>query len=80
MTMPDERARALRFAGEVLQGLLTNPDVPASVKQEARVTLRHYPSARDLKDMVQDVHDLTLNQSGQFGPGIHWLAPEEAPK
>jgi hypothetical protein len=80
MTMPDERARALRFAGEVLQGLLTNPDVPASVKQEAQVTLRHYPSARDLKDMVQDVHELTLNQSGQSGPGIHWLAPEEAPK
>jgi hypothetical protein len=80
MTMPDERARALRFAGEVLRDLLTNPDVPASVKQEARVTLRHYPSARDLKDMVQDVHELILNQSGQFGPGIHWLAPEEASK
>jgi Tfp pilus assembly protein PilO len=77
MTMPDERARALRFAGEVLQGLLTNPDVPASVKQEARVTLRHYPSARDLKDMVQDVHHITLNQPGL---GIYWLAPEEAPK
>jgi hypothetical protein len=80
MTMPHERARALRFAGETLRDLLTNPDVPASVKQEARVTLRHYPSARDLKDMVQDVHELILNQSGQFGPGIHWLAPEEAPK
>jgi hypothetical protein len=72
MTMPDERARALRFAGEVLRDLMTNPDVLASVKQEARATLRHYPSARDLKDMARDVHDLTRS-----GPGIHWLAPEE---
>lgn len=80
MTMPHERTRALRFAGETLRDLLTNPDVPASVKQEARVTLRHYPSARDLKDMVRDLHELTLSQCAQSGPGIHWLAPEEPPK
>jgi len=80
MTMPDERARALRFAGEVLRDLMTNPDVPALVKQEARATLRHYPSARDLKDMVRDVHHLTLNQPGQSGLGTYWLAPEEDPQ
>ena len=79
MTMPDERTRALRFAGEVLRDLMTNPDVPASVKQEARGTLRH-PSARDIRDMAQDVHELTLNQCAQSGPSIHWLAPEEQPK
>jgi hypothetical protein len=72
MTMPDERTRALRFAGEVLRDLMMNPDVPASVKHEARVTLRHYPSARDLSDMARDVNELTRG-----GPGIHWLAPEE---
>jgi Tfp pilus assembly protein PilO len=77
MTMPDERARALKFAGEMLLDLMTNPEVPASVKHEARATLRHYPSARELKDMVRDVHHLTLNSPR---PTIHWLAPEEDAK
>lgn len=79
MTMPDERARALRFAGETLRDLLTNPDVPASVKQEARVTLRHYPTPLDLKNMVRDVHELTRIRSGT-GLQMHWLAPEEDQK
>jgi Tfp pilus assembly protein PilO len=74
MTMPDERARALRFASEFLQDLMTNPDVPASVKQEALATLRHYPSVREIKNMVRDVHHLTLSSPR---PTMHWLAPEE---
>jgi Tfp pilus assembly protein PilO len=77
MTMPDERARALKFAGELLYDLMDNPDVPASVKHEAWATLRHYPSARELKDMVRDVHHLTLNSPKLT---MHWLAPEEDPK
>lgn len=79
MTMPHERARALRFAGETLRDLLTNPDVPASVKHEARVTLRHYPTPLDLKDMVRDVHELTRIRA-ETDLQMHWLAPEEDPK
>lgn len=55
MTMPDERARALRFAGEVLREMLTRADVPDDLKHQARVTLRHYPTEQQLKWMIDDV-------------------------
>jgi len=71
MTMPHERARALRFAGEMLRELQRNPDVPESIRQEARATLRHYPTPLDLKSMIEDVDRLT----GAWD-GIHWLEPE----
>ena len=54
MTMPDERTRALRFAGEVLQEMLTRDDVPADLKQQARVTLRHYPTEQQLHGLRHD--------------------------
>lgn len=79
MTMPHERARALRFAGETLRDLLTHPDVPASVKQEARVTLRHYPTPLDLQNMVRDVHELTRIRAATCLQ-MHWLEPEENQK
>lgn len=71
MTMPHERARALRFAGEMLRELQRNPDVPESIRQEARATLRHYPTPLDLKSMIEDVDRLTGSWDG-----IHWLEPE----
>jgi hypothetical protein len=55
MTMPDERARALRFAGEVLREMLTREDVPRDLKQQALVTLRHYPTEQQLAWMIADV-------------------------
>lgn len=72
MTMPDERARALRFAGEMLRELQRNPDVPESIRREARATLRHYPTPLDLKSMIEDVDRLTGSWDG-----IHWLEPEK---
>ncbi len=71
MTMPHERARALRFAGEMLRELQRNPDVPESIRQEARSTLRHYPGTLELKSMIEDVDRLTGSWDG-----IHWLEPE----
>jgi hypothetical protein len=53
MTMPCERTRALRFAGELLRELLTRDDVPADIKYQARVTLRHYPSAAEIASWAQ---------------------------
>lgn len=44
MTMPDERARALRWAGELLNELQSNPAVPQDIRSRARTILRHYPS------------------------------------
>lgn len=57
--MPDERACALSFAGEMLRELQRIPDVPESIRHEARVTLRHYPTAHDLKSMIEAVDRLT---------------------
>jgi hypothetical protein len=72
MTMPDERARALRFASEMLREIQRNPDVPEAIRREARVTLRHYPSVLDLQSMIEDVDRLTKSSDG-----IHWLEPEK---
>ncbi len=79
MTMPHERARALRFAGEMLRDLLTTPDVLASVTQEARVTLRHYPTPLDLRNMLRDVHELTRLRA-ESDMQMNWLEPEENQK
>ncbi len=71
MTMPDERARALRFAGEILQEMRSRSDVPVDLQQQAQVILRHYPDTKDLQQMVRDVDRLAGDSLGQ-----HWLAPE----
>ena len=52
MTTPDERVRALRFARELMESMLNSeqwPGLPEELRREARVTLRHYPSASDLR-------------------------------
>lgn len=71
MTMPCERARALRFAGEVLRDLQRNPDVPENIRREARVTLRHYPEPHELQSMIEEVDRLSRS-----GDCVHWLQPE----
>ena len=71
MTMPDERARALRFAGEILREMRSRQDVPEDLKQQARVTLRHYPDPAELLTMIQDVDRMPREY-----PDAHWLAPE----
>lgn len=71
MTMPDERARALRFAGEILRDLQVRKDVPRDLRQQARTTLRHYPDPSELLQMIQDVDRMPRNFLDQ-----HWLAPE----
>jgi len=70
MTMPDERARAQRFAGEVLREMLTREDIPPDMKQKARVTLRHYPTEQQLQWMVRDL----ANSPGLNGK--YWLGEE----
>ncbi|WP_442908475.1 BPSL0761 family protein [Hydrogenophaga sp. SL48] len=71
MTTPVERTRALRFAGEVLRELLAREDVPADVKQQVRVTLRHYPDAPTIKEMA---HESASSPTPFHG----YLAPEDS--
>jgi hypothetical protein len=71
MTMPEERARALRYVGEILREMRSRPDVPDDLRQQARLTLRHDAEPRDLERMIPDVDRMPL----EF-PNQHWLAPE----
>lgn len=48
MTLPYERTRAIVETRDFLTHLLGNRRVPASVRNEARWLLRHYPSASDV--------------------------------
>lgn len=45
MTMPQERARAMRWAHEILVELRRREDVPQDLRHQAYMTLRHYPDA-----------------------------------
>ena len=63
MTMPAERARALRWAGEFIRALATAGEISEERKREARVILRHYPSAEEI--------DLKLAAKNDED----WLAP-----
>ena len=72
MTMPDERSRALRFAGEILREMLTRDDVPEDLKRQARVTLRHYPDRMQLEAMIMAM------APANDGLGPPWLLPEQA--
>lgn len=68
MTTPNERTRALRQAGELLNQLHERKDVPEDIRRQALGLLRHYPEAWAINLMAEDWHALG-NKS--FG-----LAPE----
>lgn len=56
MTTPDERTRALLFAGELLAELsnpLKTPGVPETVRESARHVLRHYPDIGYIIDIAE---------------------------
>jgi hypothetical protein len=71
MTMPIERTRALRLAGELMRDLLNvnkNPDVPDEIRKYAEVVLRHYPDGSEIEQMAYI--------SEQDAKIMAWLAPE----
>jgi len=52
MTLPDERYRAVMWAGRFLESLSYSsetPRVPLKIRQEARAILRHFPGEWDMK-------------------------------
>ena len=56
MTTPDERTRALLFAGNLLAELsnpLKTPGVPESIRESARHVLRHYPDKGYIIDIAE---------------------------
>lgn len=57
MTMPEERTRALRWAGEFLREVRKTEGVPEELKRQAWVILRHYPSTRDIEHQAKHGDD-----------------------
>jgi hypothetical protein len=56
MTTPDERTRALLFAGDLLADLsnpLKTPGVPEAIRKSARHVLRHYPDQGYIIDIAE---------------------------
>jgi len=56
MTMPVERTRALRQAGELLRELHRRQDIPEDIRRWAEGVLRHYPEEWQLRLLAQEWH------------------------
>ena len=56
MTLPDERYRAVKYAGDFLSRLAGGeyPRVPKAVRDEARSILRHYPNSWDMQTAARE--------------------------
>ena len=53
MTMPDERTRALLWAGSFLVELAQNESLPLNVRRQAVVIARHFPTYEDVSSMAR---------------------------
>ena len=58
MTLPDERYRAVVQTQRFLLEILTTPRVPKTIKDQARVCLRHYPSDFDMNRAAEGAPDI----------------------
>jgi len=72
MTMPSERTRALRWAGEFLREVRSSREVPEQLRQQATGILRHYPSSDDIESEAAYLRARDTLDKG-LGP---WIAPE----
>jgi len=65
MTLPDERYRAVLWAGRFLQSLCYSsetPRVPLKIRQEARSILRHFPGEWDMARAAEAAPDVFQQQ------------------
>lgn len=69
MTMPDERTRALLWAGGFLIELSRDERLPMDVRRSAVVIARHFPTVEDVASMAIFRHS--------SGLGIGLAAPNE---
>jgi len=84
VTTPVERTRALLWAGGFLIELARDRKLPVSVRRQAVVIARHFPTVEDISMMATTEHAAFLGPSlvdpkevpadtdmGQFGP-LRW--------
>jgi tartrate dehydratase alpha subunit/fumarate hydratase class I-like protein len=70
MTMPDERTRALRWAGEFLFKVQIGGEFSEAIKREAKAILRHYPREHEIKNQAR------FDAARAKHLGEQWLGPE----
>jgi len=70
MTRPNERARALRWAGEFLREARRHDGLPEELRCQIPAILRHYSSTLDIEHQVEYGDD-------PCGLGGCWLGPEK---
>ena len=83
MTMPDERTRALLWAGSFLIELARDKSLPVDVRRRAVVIARHFPAIEDVAAVALFRHSAGLGlglaapsetagwQDSRFGPLRH---------
>jgi len=69
MTMPDERTRALLWAGGFLIELARDQSLPLAIRQRAVTVARHFPAIEDVASMALFRHT--------SGLGLGLAAPSE---
>lgn len=69
MTLPLERTRARRWAGEFLREALELPELSVERKQKIRAILRHYPSTAEIARQAK--------RREHAPPLFQWLGPED---
>jgi len=71
MTMPEERTRALLWAGGFLIEVARNESLPLEIRRRAVVIARHFPTVGDVSSMA------LLQEPSGLGPGL--ASPGEIP-
>lgn len=58
MTMPNERYRALVWAGEYLRQRRQDSNLSEEARREIATILRHYPDRHELRDLARECPDM----------------------
>lgn len=73
MTMPDERARSLRWMAEFLMDLTRRTEVPAEIRQRAARILEHFPLEWEIDDAAEAIIDHCPIGGPWMERDKHWL-------
>ena len=61
MTMPDERTRALLWAGSLLVDIAQDESLPLPLRRRAVTIARHFPTIEDVSWIVESLRDSVLS-------------------
>lgn len=84
MTMPEERTRALLWAGGFLIELARDKSLPVDIRRQAVIIARHFPTIEDVSALAMSIRPSALSielalpsqissqtEIGRFGPLRH---------